>query len=403
MLDTTHKLIKRVGKKIGLKQEDIQKLLKINSEFVFTIKLSNGSSHQAFRIQHNNARGPYKGGIRFHPDVDLNEVRALATLMSMKTAAIGLPLGGGKGGVAINPREITDQELEEIARAYVKHLHPHIGPDKDIPAPDVNTNPQIIDWMVDEYSKITGDKTKAAFTGKSVQNGGSKGRDAATGRGGVLALETFLKHHKLDKTPLTYAIQGFGNVGLYFGTIAAELLPNLELVAATDSSGGISSPFGLVAEELATYKKTGAKLVNYSGDDSVIITNEQLITEEVDILVLAALGDVITEANAKKVNAKIILELANGPVSDEADALLNKKGITIIPDILANAGGVIVSYLEWQQNHQKVTWDEEEVNAKLHNYLVPAVEASMKLADDNKSLNLKEAALAIAMRAILEA
>lgn len=400
MLTSTQSQIKRVGKKIGLSDEDIAYVLKIDQEHQFEITLSSGSKHKAYRIQHNNKRGPYKGGIRFHPEVDVEEVKALATLMSLKTAAVGLPLGGGKGGISVNPRDLSEAELEELARAYVKHLEPHIGPDKDVPAPDVNTNPKIIDWMVDEYASLTGDTTNASFTGKSIEKGGSLGRDAATGRGGVMALKTVLEHHKLSNKPLTYAIQGFGNVGLFFGVITTEELPNLTLVAATDSSGGVSSPFGFDASELAEYKNRGLKLADFVDDDSVVISNEQLITEEVDILVLAALGDVVTPENAKHIKAKYILELANGPVEDKAEPMLRDQGVVTIPDILANAGGVIVSYLEWLQNRAGEHWTESEVNQKLHEYLVPAVRASLEVADSQK-LTLKEAALARAMRTLL--
>ena len=197
MLNTAHALITRSGKKLGLSKDEIEKLIKINKEHVFEITLENGKKFNAFRAQHNNKRGPYKGGIRFHKDVDLDEVRALATLMSFKTAAVGLPLGGGKGGITVDPKTLSEAELEELSRKYVRHLVPHIGPDKDVPAPDVNTDSKIIDWMVDEYEIITGDKTKASFTGKSLTNGGSLGRDAATGRGGVIALKQLLKIIKL--------------------------------------------------------------------------------------------------------------------------------------------------------------------------------------------------------------
>lgn len=402
MLASAHAMIERVGKAIGLSREDIDYLLSIDQEHVFDIALSSGETHKAYRIQHKNSLGPYKGGIRFHPEVDLDEVRALATLMSLKTAAIGLPLGGGKGGVAIDPRNLTPQQLEEVARAYVRHLHPHIGPDRDIPAPDVNTNPQIIDWMTDEYEEITGDRSKASFTGKSVDKGGSQGREAATGRGGVLVLQAVLQHLKLNKQALTYAIQGFGNVGLFFGVIAEELLPNLELIAATDSSGGVSSAFGLTSSELAAYKKTGAKLHDYVTDEAVALTNEQLISEEVDILVLAALGDVVTDKNADQVRAKIVLELANGPVSDKAHDILTRRGVYIIPDILANAGGVTVSYLEWLQNKNDEHWAENKVNKELERYLVAATRTALQYADKN-GVSLKEGALAVAMRRLLEA
>ncbi|MES2971683.1 MAG: Glu/Leu/Phe/Val dehydrogenase [Patescibacteria group bacterium] len=400
MLESAHHLIERVGESLGLSQKDIDYVLSVDKEHVFDITLSTGSTHKAYRVQHNNALGPYKGGIRFHPDVNLDEVRALATLMSLKTAAVGLPLGGGKGGVAVDPKILTEKDLEELSRAYVQNLHPHIGPDKDVPAPDMNTNAQIIDWMVDEYEKITGDTSKASFTGKSVGNGGSLGREAATGRGGVLALSTVLKHLKKNEQELTYGIQGFGNVGIFFGILAEDMLPNIQLAAATDSSGGISSAFGVSAVELADYKNKGKKLKDYDSEDAIAITNAQLIGEEVDILVLAALGDVVTEKNANQVNAKIVLELANGPVSEKAYDILTKRGIVVVPDILANAGGVIVSYLEWLQNRAGEHWDEQEVNKELANYIVPATEKALKYSDENK-VSLKEAALALAMRRIL--
>lgn len=198
-------MIQKVGKNLGLSESDVAYLLGIDNEHVFEIELSNGSKHSAYRVQHNNLLGPYKGGIRFHPDVTLEEVQALATLMSLKTAAVGLPLGGGKGGVSVDPKNLSKEELEELSRAYVRFLRPHIGSDKDVPAPDVNTNAQIIDWMVDEYQQLTGETNRASFTGKSLDKGGSQGREAATGRGGLLALQAVLKHLKLDKQELTYA------------------------------------------------------------------------------------------------------------------------------------------------------------------------------------------------------
>lgn len=402
MLQSAHATIEKVGKTLGLSREDIDFLLSIDQEHIFDIKLSNGNTHKAYRVQHKNVLGPYKGGIRFHTEVNLDEVRALATLMSLKTAAVGLPLGGGKGGVAIDPRKLSLSELEELSRAYARHLQPHIGPDKDVPAPDVNTNSQIIDWMADEYEQITGDTSKASFTGKSVGKGGSKGREAATGRGGVVTLKTVLEHTKSNAKSLTYTIQGFGNVGLFFGLIAEEMLPNLQLIAATDSSGGLSSAFGFSPQKLAAYKKSGGKLAELDEEDAVTITNDQLLSEETDILVLAALGDVITEQNAEQVQAKIILELANGPVSDKAHDILTKKGVVIIPDILANAGGVVVSYLEWLQNRSSEHWEEDKVNHEADRYLVTATRLALDYADTNK-VSLKEAAMAVAMRKLIEA
>lgn len=315
-------------------------------------------------------------------------------LMSLKTAAVGLPLGGGKGGVAVDPKLLNKQELEELSRAYARHLHKHIGPDKDVPAPDVNTNSQIMDWMVDEFEQLTGDTSKASFTGKSLENSGSKGRESATGRGGALALKEVLSYHGLDKKTLTYAVQGFGNVGLHFCLQAHKLLPKLKLVAATDSSGGAVDSAGLPLKHLVEYKQAGNKLVNF-GTES--ITNQDIVTAKADILVLAALDGVVHQSNANNVQAKIILELANGPLTDKADDILHKKGKLVVPDILANAGGVIVSYLEWLQNRNKEIWPEAKVHSRLANYMQTAVKDALKIAKINH-ISLRQAALEIAIK-----
>ncbi len=400
MLSSAHQLIRATANQLGLSEEDVDFLLKAEKEHIFKIELQDGQQFDAFRVQHNSQLGPHKGGIRFHPDVDLDEVRALATLMSLKTAAVGLPLGGGKGGIAVDPRTLDNKQLEELSRAYAKYLSPHIGPTKDIPAPDVNTDSKIIDWMVDEFEKQTGDTTKASFTGKSIANGGSEGRQEATGRGGVIALRELLALRK-QKDDITYAIQGFGNVGSFFGLIAETEQTNWQLVAATDSSGGISDAFGLSSKELDAYKSSSGKLASYESESAVQITNDQLITEEVDVLVLAALGDVINKENMHLVRANMILELANGPVSNDAYEYLTKKGIIIIPDVLANAGGVVVSYLELQQNLSSEHWSEAEVNKKLEKYLVDAVRKAYKCSVD-KDLSLKEAAFGIAIQRIAQ-
>ncbi|MBA3758680.1 Glu/Leu/Phe/Val dehydrogenase [Candidatus Saccharibacteria bacterium] len=402
MLQTAQELIKTVSKQLNLSDEDTEFLLSANAEHVFEIELSDGTKHQAFRVQHNNTLGPYKGGIRFHPDVNLDEVKALATLMTLKTAAVGLPLGGGKGGISINPKELSPELLEELSRKYAAHLSPHIGPDKDVPAPDVNTNAAVIDWMVDEYEKVTGDTSKASFTGKSLGKGGSEGREAATGLGGTFALREILKHLGEEKKELTVAIQGFGNVGLFFGTLLPKQLPKLLFTAASDSSGGVSSAFGFEPKELATYKSTGKRLVDFPEDDSVPLPGDSILQEEVDILVLAALGDVITEENMKSVKAKIILELANGPVNEKAYDYLTERGVIIIPDVLANAGGVVVSYLEWFQNRAQEHWAEERVNAELERYMVEAISKAYDYSVKHE-VSLKEAAFALAIKRILEA
>lgn len=403
MLETAQNLIRSAGKKLGLSDPEIEELIKIDAEHKFELELDGGKTFKAYRIQHKNKLGPYKGGIRYHPQVDLDEVRALATLMSLKTAAVGLPLGGGKGGIAVNPKDLSEEELEELSRKYVQHLHRHIGPDKDVPAPDVNTNAKIIDWMVDEYEKQSGDQTKASFTGKSIKNGGSLGRDAATGRGGVIALAELLKLEGESDKKLTFAVQGFGNVGAFFATVSQETLPNWKLVAASDSSATLLKPEGLDAYELAALKRDGGRFDGFSSydysehKDAEILDSDEIIGLEVDVLVLAALEDAVTEKNMKQVKSKYVVEMANGPINEAAQNYLTSQVITVLPDIIANAGGVIVSYLEWLQNKNDEHWAEDKVNAELEKYIKKAVGETYKLANQKK-VSLKEAAFMLALK-----
>jgi glutamate dehydrogenase/leucine dehydrogenase len=395
MLETTQLSIKQIGKKIGLDSKTIEKLIKPDAEHTFKIVLTSGKSFPAYRIQHNNKLGPYKGGIRFHPGVDKDEVQALATLMSFKTAAVGLPLGGGKGGITVDPNQLDDIELEELSRKYAQYLTPHIGPNKDVPAPDVNTDSRIIDWMVDEYEKQTGDRTKASFTGKSMKNGGSEGREAATGRGGVIALRQLLMLMKKADKKMTMAIQGFGNVGSFFAIVAQTEQPDWELVSASDSSGAVYSRSKLPADKLAGFKSRGQHFADYKSAGTKIISNEDMLGLDVDVLVLAGLGDAVTAANMKNIKAKIIVELANGPISEPAYQFLTKHGAIIVPDIVANSGGVIVSYLEWVQNVKNQHWAEAKVNRQLEEYMVKAVSDMYKISK-NKQVPLKEAAFMMA-------
>ncbi len=400
MLKTAKALITSAGKQLGLSSATIEQLLEINKEHQFEITLPDGKRFPAYRVQHNNKRGPYKGGIRFHPEVDFDEVRALAILMTMKTAALDLPLGGAKGGVVVNPRELNDAALEQISREYVRFLKDHIGPHQDIPAPDVNTNPAIIDWMVDEYSVLTGDTTRASFTGKSVARGGSLGRDAATGRGGVFALNDLLKDQGINDKPLTYALQGFGNVGSFFALVAKSDHPNWQLVAASDSATAVYNPKGLDAKTLADFKNGGGRFVDFDQKEQQI-SNDDLIGLDVDVLVLAALGDAVTERNADQVRAKYIIELANGPVNDAAFTTLNKRGVIILPDIIANAGGVVVSYLEWVQNTKNERWSEARVNSELKRYMTRAMRDLLQLSK-SKQTSLTEAAFMLAIKHLLD-
>ncbi len=398
MLETAQNTIRRAAKKMGLDDEIIEELIKTKAEHVLEIELNNGKKYPAYRVQHNNKLGPHKGGIRYHHDVDIDEVRALATLMSFKTAAVGLPLGGGKGGVVVNPRELSDEELEELSRKYVQHLADHIGPDKDVPAPDVNTNAQIMDWMVDEFEQITGDKTKATFTGKSLGNGGSLGRKAATGRGGIISLMEVLKLLAKENDELTVAVQGIGNVGYFFSKIAEEETP-LKIVAISDSKGGVyDKENGLDVEAVVDNKKhTGSVSTYGEGKREIeIISNQQLLALDVDVLVLAALDNAVTKENMGDVKARILLELANGPISEKAHDYLTSNGRLVIPDIIANAGGVIVSYLEWKQNMAGESWDEDRVNAKLNEIMVRAVSAMHKQSEQ-ENISYKEAAFQVAI------
>jgi len=398
MLETAHSLIKNVGQQLGLGQSQIADLLKFDAEHKFEIKLSNGNKYQAYRVQHNNKRGPYKGGVRFHPEANLDEVRALATLMSLKTAAVGLPLGGGKGGVIINPHDLSKKELEELSHKYSAYLIPYIGPNKDIPGPDVGTDAPIMTWMMEEYESQTGETNHASFTGKSLDKGGSLGREAATGRGGVVALKQLLNRLGRSKAQLTIAIQGFGNVGSYFGTIAQDFNLPWKLVATTDSQSGIYNAAGLDGTKLADFKAKGNRFKDY---DAKQISNDELIALDIDVLVLAALGDAVTEANMQSVKAKFIVEMANGPINQKAYDYLSEKGVIILPDIVANAGGVIVSYLEWQQNMNGKRLSEAEVNKRLENYMIKAVDSMYDYSKQNKT-TLTDAALALAIKRLLK-
>jgi len=399
MKDSAHVFIEKAAQHLELPVDTIEGLKKADKEHIFDIELSSGKKFKAYRVQHNNKRGPYKGGIRYHPQVNLDEVQTLATLMSFKTAAVGIPLGGAKGGIAFDPSELDAAELEELSRKYVQQLHQHIGPNKDIPAPDVNTNAQIMDIMVDEFEKLSGDTSKASFTGKSIANGGSLGREAATGRGGVLALHELLELEGKNDT-LTFAVQGFGNVGSFFGTVAQEYYPDWKLVAASDSEAAVYSAQGLDPSELQKFKAGRGRFKNYQKDGTSIISNDDLLSLDVDVLVLAGFEDTVTKDNMKDIKAKYVIEMANGPVSHEAHDYLTSHGLTILPDIIANAGGVIVSYLEWLQNKNDEKWTEDNVNDKLEQYIKKAVDDVYRYAQDHK-ISLNEAAYSIAIKRLI--
>lgn len=399
-LKDVHEMVRRVAKRQGLDEVAVEDLLRINHTHEFELELKNGTKHKAYRVQHDNRRGPYKGGLRFHPSVNLDEVSMLATLMTFKTAAVGLPLGGGKGGVSVDPKGLSEAELEELSRAFARQLQPHIGPGVDIPAPDVNTNPKVIDWMVEEYEALTGDASKASFTGKSLGKGGSEGREAATGRGGMIVLRELLALMGWKDYPLAMAVQGFGNVGSFFATVAASEKLDWKLVAATDSSGGVHDEAGLDVLKLDRFKKSGNKLKDF--ERGTPIGPDDLTSQDVGVLVLGALDDAVTADNMRDVRAKLVLELANGPVNDEARAYLTGQGVTIIPDILANAGGVVVSYLEWQQNLRGEHWSEAQVNDELERYMRSATKAVWQ-EHEKSGTSLIEAAISLALKRLLNA
>ncbi len=342
------------------------------------VKMDDGTVRvfSGFRVQHDNTNGPYKGGLRYHPKVDMDEVKALAFWMTIKNAIANVPFGGGKGGVAVNPKELSEKELERLTREFARKLVPVIGPTLDVPAPDVNTNAKIMHWIKSEYEKAIGKKAPAVITGKSVEDGGSLGRPEATGLGGLYALLALLE--KMGKSPkgMTVAIQGFGNVGSYFAKFAQEA--GMKIVALSDSKGGIYIPNGIEnLEAVAQCKEKSGKLAGCYCIGSVCdlnnmeklggqdISPDEALTLAVDIVVPAALENAITDVNAGKIKAKFVLELANGPTTREADEILRKHGVTVIPDVLANSGGVIVSYFEWFQNMNKKKWKKEEVFKKL--------------------------------------
>jgi len=363
------------------------------------LKRDNGTLEifEGYRVQHSSARGPYKGGIRFHSETNMDEVRALALWMSMKCAVADIPMGGGKGGITVDPKQLSKAELERLSRGWVQRLAPVLGPRVDVPAPDVNTNSEIIGWMADEYQKITGDKTNATFTGKPLGKGGSEGRVQATGMGGFYAFDA-LREQLGIKEGARISIQGMGNVGGNAAKIFNE--HGYTVVAMSDSKSGIVHSKGLDVAAVLAYKEKNHTLEGFPGAKKV--TNEGILELPADVLIPAALENQITASNAAHINAHTILELANGPTTPEADDVLFARGIHVIPDILANAGGVIVSTFEWEQNLKGEHWSEKEVLDKLKKIMETqsrtVYERAVKLKTD-----LRRAAFAIALERITAA
>lgn len=365
------------------------------------VRMDDGSIKvfQGFRVQYNDARGPTKGGIRFHPDETIDTVRALAAWMTWKCSLLDLPLGGGKGGVICNPKEMSKGELERLSRAYIREIYQFVGPTRDVPAPDVYTNPQTMAWMMDEYSKIAGEHQCGVITGKPVSIGGSHGRGDATARGGMFTIREAAKELGIDLSKATVAIQGYGNAGFYAACLVKELFGS-KVVAVSDSRGGVYNKDGFPAQNVCDYKAKTSSVINYPGSEP--ISNEELLELKVDILIPSALENVITKQNAPKIKAKIIAELANGPTTPEADDILYKNGVHVIPDFLCNAGGVTVSYFEMVQNFYMYYWDEKDVQELLDKKLTSAYHAVLQTAR-RFNINMRQAAYVVAVERVVEA
>ena len=369
-------------------------------QFSFPVTMDNSEVRvfEGYRVQYSSARGPYKGGLRYHPQTNLDEVKALAFWMAVKCAVVGIPLGGGKGGITVDPKKLSEAELEKLTRAFTRKLVPFIGPEQDVPAPDVNTTPQIMAWVRDEYERVVGKKVPGVVTGKPLNFGGSQGRTPATAQGGMYVLEELIGKLKLKPKQVSVAVQGMGNVG----GIMAQLLhqAGYHVVAMSDSKGGIYNPKGLDVPAVERFKKQTGSLKNFPGAKPV--TNAQLLELPVTILIPAALENQITGKNAGRIKAKVVFELANGPTTPEADVKLAKRKVIVVPDVLANAGGVTVSYFELVQNIQQYYWNEREVIAKLKPIMVTAFRQIWQRVEQLK-VPLRTAAYVIALERIGQA
>jgi glutamate dehydrogenase (NAD(P)+) len=365
------------------------------------VRMDDGSVKvfQGFRVQYNDAKGPCKGGIRFHPDETIDTVRALAAWMTWKCSLLDLPLGGGKGGVICNPKEMSQGELERLSRAYIGQVGRIIGPEKDVPAPDVYTNPQIMAWMMDEFSKISGKNQFGVLTGKPLAIGGSAGRGDATARGGLYTVREAAKVLGIDLSKATIAVQGYGNAG-YYAACLAQTMFGAKVVAVSDSKGCVQCKEGLDPVAVGKHKDKTSTVCNFPNTKT--ISNEELLELDVDILFPSALENVITEDNAPKIKAKIVAELANGPTTPEADEILHKNGVHVIPDFLCNAGGVTVSYFEMVQNFYMYYWEEEDVHKRLDRKMTTAYHAVLNTSK-KYNINMRQAAYVVAVERVVEA
>jgi glutamate dehydrogenase (NAD(P)+) len=353
-----------------------------------------------FRVQHNDARGPFKGGVRFHPSVDLDEVRGLAALMTWKCAAVNIPYGGGKGGISVDPFTLNKSELKRMTQTFIAKIFPFLGQKTDVPAPDMNTNAEVMGWIVDKANELAQDDVRGIVTGKPIELGGSLGRTEATGRGVALTTLRLLKWLGKDPTKMNVAVQGFGNNGSYTAYYLHQA--GCRIVAVSDVSGGFGNKDGLDIPAMMEYCKTSDRHLLAGYPDASPVSNAELLEGDVDVLIPAALENQITKDNAARIKAPIVVEAANAPVTPEADAILNERGIIVVPDILANAGGVTVSYFEWVQNLQSFYWDEDTVNTNLTNIMHRAFDDIWNLSKE-RDITLRTAAYTIAIERVVKA
>ncbi len=399
------KVLDDAAARLGLKYDDYVTLRYPERELIVSVPVVMDDGHievfEGYRVQHSSSRGPCKGGIRFHQDADIVEVKALAAWMTWKCAVVNIPYGGAKGGVKCDPTKLTESELKKMTRRYTAMILPILGPEKDIPAPDVNTDAQIMAWIMDTYSMFQGYAVPAVVTGKPIEIGGSLGRREATGRGVMFTLINVLEKLKLDGKNMTVAVQGFGNVG----SVVAKLLREIgfKIVGISDISCALYNLDGIDVEAAIKYAECNKKLLQgYTEDGLHAITNADLLALDVDILIPAALQNQITEEIAGKVRAKIIVEGANGPTTAQADEILQDKGIVVVPDILANAGGVVVSYFEWVQNEQSFMWDEDYINNNLQKIMKKSFEEVWRV-HVQKDATLRQAAYMVALDRVVKA
>ncbi|KKP94390.1 MAG: Glutamate dehydrogenase [Candidatus Moranbacteria bacterium GW2011_GWE1_36_7] len=384
-----------IDKNIFAQLQSPQKVLEVS----IPVKMDNGQVQVfvGYRSQFNDARGPFKGGIRFHPDVNISEVKALSAWMTWKTAVVGIPLGGGKGGIIVDPKKLSENELEKLSRGYVQAIYKFIGPSLDIPAPDVYTDPKIMGWMMDEYEKIAGVHVPGMITGKPLSIGGSETRGYSTAQGAFYVIREAAKKMGLEKNA-TVAIEGFGNAGSFLAEILQK--NGYRIVALSDSKGVIVNYMGLDVDEVKKHKDATGSVVGYAGAEKIKTLN--IIAQEVDIFIPSALENSITKENVKNLKAKMIVEVANGPTTPEADAILAKRNVMVVPDILANAGGVVVSYLEQVQNSYGYYWSEQEVLAKLENIMVESF-ANVWEEKMRHSTTMRMGAYALAVKRVAQA